>query len=137
MTIDLQKLEDKERTFFEYLKYQYPHEGPNNEAASLFRSIQAVGISGVGGLNFAVPIGLLADLAACAWVSLEYNEDQNIPWEKGDHDYIILKTFRGFVAMISEAIASGKIEKREGKDKKYVMMGGFYLPLWAYDWLSP
>ena len=129
----LQKLNGKEKDFFKYLMYQYPSNGPNRDAVSLFRSIQAASISG---REFKIPVELLETLAACAWVSLEYDKNQTIPWEEGDHDYIIIRTFRGFISMAIGAIKDKNFWKDKSDEEEFIMIGSFYLPTWAYEWLK-
>lgn len=106
--------------------------GPNCEAKALFSAIQEAFVDISKGMGLVVAHNdLVSNIAACAMVALDYDKNQNIPWDKADHDYIVRSTLRGFVATIVNAINAGQVKQRKNGD---IFFGCFPVPDWFIVW---
>jgi hypothetical protein len=77
---------------------------PNTEARAIFHAIQC-SFDGSSGHAIVVNSYLLHNLAACAVVTLDYfGKMEEIPLNKGAHDYILIRTLRGFTSTLAGAI---------------------------------
>jgi hypothetical protein len=72
---------------------------------------------------------LVHNLAACAEIALGYNVNEEIPWDKGDHDHIIVRTLNGMVQTLIHAVQTDCVKKVG--DKTY--FGHFEIPEWLID----
>ena len=97
---------------------------------AIFQAIQHC-FDGTGGGVAVVDPYLVDNLASCAWVSLEYNRNNHIPWETGEHDYIILRTFRGLISTLVGAIREGRCTWRADGS---CIVNDFSIPAWFVEW---
>lgn len=100
--------------------------GPNNEAFAIFDAITLMFDGSNSGENVVVDPYLVHNLAACARVSLNYDEADRIPWGKNDHDAIIVRTLVGMVRTLITAVKTDRVSRRDGK----VFFGHFEIPDW-------
>ena len=125
-------LDEEEARFLEYLIGNFSDpESPNEEAGAIFSAIQ-YSFDGTGnGELVGVHPYLLHNLAACAVLALEYVCDEKIPWDRLGHDAVIVRTFRGFVFTLVEAIKEGRVEDWEGGGAHHY---AFPIPDWFVEW---
>jgi hypothetical protein len=123
--------DEVEKKMFDHIRTQsLGKSGPNSEASMLFLAIQQL-FDGLEG-EVIVSAYLVHNLAACAWVALEYDHNQRIPWDRNDHDYIILRAFRGLLRTLGDAIRGGRTKER---DKK-TYYGNILIPEWYVDYVQ-
>ncbi|MFZ2523247.1 MAG: hypothetical protein WAW92_02560 [Minisyncoccia bacterium] len=70
---------------------------------------------------------MVHNLAACTLVALEYNRNDVILWHKGNHDYVLLRAYRGLIFFISKMVKEGKCTITA--DKRYYA-GNLLIPNW-------
>lgn len=108
---------------------------PNLEVRALFDAIQAAFTSTTNkrftDYRWVTDPEMVAMLAACAWVALEYNREQEIPLDSSDHDYIGLRLLRYFMYTLAAGVRAGATW-RDGEGKTH--FGCFRLPDWFVDW---
>jgi hypothetical protein len=127
------RLQDSvEARFLEEVCANYPGRGQNTEARALFICIQtAFTKNGVEKWDESIMVHpeMIAHLAACTWVALDYDPEVRIPWDDGAHDYILTRTLRYFMSTLREAIEEGQVSEVRGD----VMHGCFTIPRWYYN----
>jgi len=144
MPLDRSHLEEADRKLLDYIVKKYKRRsGGNEEAHALFDAIQAAftGTS-IPWSSTVVDVDLVSHLAACTWVALGYNKGENIPWDKLDHDCIILHVLRGFSRTLVNAIKADMIRRskwgfKDGKADPTInepLFGCFAIPEWFFEW---
>ncbi len=131
----------EEQAFLDHLVRQYRSDGVNGEARALFRAIQAAMTKGgLIGDELTLDSYLVSNLAACAIVALAYDEEEVIPWERSDHDFVLTRTFNGFIrslVTITRARATHPKfwrEDREGNCYIGLLELPKWFPAWADSW---
>jgi len=120
---------DYEIKFLDHILHQCAGVGPNEEAMAIFQAIQHC-FDGASGEDVVINSYLLHNLASCAWVSLQYNASRQIPWDKGDHDYVILRAYRGFITTLMTTIREGRCTIREDGTCR---LSAFPIPAWFVE----
>lgn len=104
----------------------------NLKAAALFDAIQdAFSVDSVAshrGLKWMTDPDMVGMLAACAWVGLTCSENEEIDWDA--HDFVLTRTFRGFIRTLVVAIRRDGIRTINGT----VYLRGFSIPEWFIQW---
>jgi hypothetical protein len=101
----------------------------NPEAYAIFHAVQSFFDGSNMGKVVVVDPYLVHNLAACTGIAMEYNRDDHIPWDAGDHDHILLRTLRGFMRTVIIAIKEGRMRyPKEVGGPHYVE--GFRVPIW-------
>jgi hypothetical protein len=103
-----------------------PKPGKNSDAQLIFAAIKLMFDGSGSGDRVAVDPYLVHNLAACAEIALRYNTKDEIPWDKNDHDCIIVRTLTGMVNTLIDAIRINEVSRRDGK----VYFGYFQIPEW-------
>lgn len=130
MKIARYQLGQKDVDFLDHITAMWPN---LSEDEALFRAIQAAFT--VGGrvhdyCDFPVAPILVSSLAACSWIALGYEKGHSIPWDKCDHDYVVLKALRGLIFTSGMAWKQKKLDEIEGK----LFLGSLQLPDWFPEW---
>lgn len=104
-----------EKILWRSIEQEVEHISRSNAAASaLFDHIQAAYVENYAG-KAATPDGeIIQFLAACSWVALEYDQNQEIPWDESTHDYILTVLLREFARVLEQDIRSGNWAKGYG-----------------------
>src|SRR3989338_8162265 len=98
---------DSTEKMWEYLEKYRVDAPPNWKARALFIAIQQATTGTVTTPSTAVVnVSLIAHLAACAWVSLEYESKQVIPWNQ--HDGVLERAMTDFIQYLVIAIQAHK-----------------------------
>ena len=126
MSLQVQ-LDSEELRFWEYLVDMYQKKGQNQNIETIFAAIQ----DAFDGSNMGEPVTvdpyLIHNLAACASATLMYDKNENMPLDTGMHDYILVRTLRGFISSLRMNLDNGNLKKNND--------GSFYsnafdLPQW-------
>ncbi|MFH0951808.1 MAG: hypothetical protein V1838_01315 [Patescibacteria group bacterium] len=133
----LRNLDDRQEKFVQHCVDQRygPHADPdkkNLEAECIFWSLQNAISDGLSYHyeDMKVPAVLVHHLTACAWVSLEYDKEQQIPWDGAEHDFILKNVINFFMYMLAEAIRNNTaVELKPGR----LYHGGFPIPDWFVE----
>jgi hypothetical protein len=115
---DVRRLEihdPRERRFLDDLVAWYgnPTVRQNHEAYALFEAMQRAFCAAN---HTEGPVGdpyLVAHLAACAWVALEYDRGAWIPWDSERRDFVICRALRGLMKTVATAIRQGSVRADE------------------------
>lgn len=138
---EFQQMEELGKKMLQCLKKTRGIYSVNAEAKALFNAVQEA-FTGTKEI-IPVPSDLIAMMAACSWVALEYDKEQEIPLAAGNHDYILLRAADEFVKFL--VIAVRQNYTWEPKDTKAIYCGGFEIPQWVidiandsnqYDWIE-
>lgn len=121
------QLDSEELRFWEYLVNQYQKKGKNGNVATIFAAIQ----DAFDGSNMGKPVSidpyLIHNLAACSSASLMYNKDDELPLDTGMHDYVLIRTLRGFINSLQMNLKNGNLH--QNNDGSF-SSNAFDLPKW-------
>jgi hypothetical protein len=136
-------LKEREQKFLDYLceNHPLPDTDPHREAKVLFDAIQRAftrNHAQLGQQHVTIPWNLNQYLAACAYTALGYNVGGDIPWDRGDHDHIVLRLFQEFLRTLVHGFRTGLIVRdheviRDGDEvsrQPRILFGCLALPEW-------
>lgn len=124
-------MDESEARFLEHILDKYRSrrgDQPNYDVHAILNAIQCAFTKNWKerwGSTIPVSPDLLMNLAACAWVALDYNKDERINWS-GLHDSVLSKSLRWFMVTIRQAIVENRTVQIDGK----TMHGCFEVPQW-------
>ena len=120
--------DETERRFLAEISKNFQRGNNNHEAAALFDAIQQA-FTMDSHDSVVIHPEMVSHLAACSWVALDYDAHDRIPWDRGDHDYVLTRTLRYFLITLRRAIQEGRAKSRGGK----TLHGCFTIPPWFVD----
>ena len=126
----LQLSEERDRRFMQAILAVYPpsNYAKNPEAQALFFAIQHAFLADYSRKEVSlIRAELVSNLAACAWVAMEYDADQVIPWDTSTRDFVILRTLRDFMYTVAQCVRNNEVTVH---DDGKTWLNGFLIPEW-------
>lgn len=127
----MNQAEQAEKDFREYIirAHQAPSNVQEKQAWALFNAIQNAFTSQKPSWITEIPSDLVHNLAACAWVSLLYDQDQKIRWQESQHDYILTYLWRAFFKSVLFSVRRKQHRVLDGQ----IYVGCLLIPGWLTD----